>query len=701
MIVDSTNRAYSRPSSGTNIEVPRTSSANIFADIVLLVLLGILSYGLLISSLGYYWDDWRILLVGSKDSSTNILENYAYRPGTAWLFNALYRYVGTNYSLGHWLALAMRVACSLAFWRVVRLVWPSYPALAFASAALFLVYPGFTQQSISLTYENYHVSIFLCLLSLLATLERLRAHSLSFLYILLSTSLILQLGYLVVLDGLIAWEVMRWALIVVVAARCSGSKRIALKRSIGWMFPYVATITGFVLWRGFWVRATRDDANFLSILRTWRSMPFRETAIKISGKTMSNFLDSSIFAWPVQAWRGAYYDDKALLAGLFVGALGAALFYLRLSRWPARGMPTTWSKEFLFVGGVSLLAISIFHCVVNKNVRLDQDSDRFAYPASAASVFLVVGLSGFALGRRASVRFVTVLIGLSILSNFSHAYQYRAFWRLERSLSWQLAWRAPEIEPGSLVVFVMPRLGHWPEDLKISHDLNAPLNLHYTNSEAPLIGLPLGEKAIEFMKSVSDGRREEVLEHIRYITEATFDYMPPAQMQGPPGVLLMFLGISGATLRTVDPDHLEELPAELPSSVLLLAKYARVGVIRGSGPLGVPTAQLVGAEPPHTWAWYFQRAELARQLGDYKELSALLADVHAQRLAPADPSEWLVFLEAAIRAKQDESASRIIQEFRARYEYFLPRVKTWLNNFLMRSEGSEQAVAASLLKKVE
>ena len=54
--------------------------------------------------------------------------------------------------------------------------------------------------------------------------------------------------------------------------------------------------------------------------------PFREIAITISGKTISNFLDSSIFAWPVQAWSGAYYDDKVLLAGLCVAILGAAAF---------------------------------------------------------------------------------------------------------------------------------------------------------------------------------------------------------------------------------------------------------------------------------------------------------------------------------------------------------------------------------------
>jgi hypothetical protein len=357
----------------------------------------------------------------------NILDDYAYRPGTAWLFDALNRYVGTNYALAHCLALAVRFASSVAFWRMARLVWPSCPAVTFASATLFLVYPGFTQQSISLTYQNYHVCICLCMLSLLAMLEGLLTRSLLLKYLLILVALLSELGYLLVHDGLIAWEVMRWTLILILAARYSTSMRTALRISISRMLPFVATAVGFIFWRAFWVQVNRDDVNFSVLLRTWRSLSFREIAITISGKTLSNFLDSSIFAWPVQAWSGANYDAKVLLAGLCVATLGAGLAYLRLRRWSTGAGSKSWSREFIFVGGVSLLAIGMFDSVVQKNVRLDNQFNRFAYMASAASVFLVVGLCGFSLGKRATVHVITVLVGLSILSNFSHAYKYRAF----------------------------------------------------------------------------------------------------------------------------------------------------------------------------------------------------------------------------------------------------------------------------------
>ena len=466
------------------------------------------------------------------------------------------------------------------------------------------------------------------------------------------------------------------------------------------MFPFVLTAIAFVLWRSFFVRSSRVDVDFSAVLSSWRSLSFREIATRIPGGILSNILDCSIFAWPVPAWRGANYNDRVLLAGVCVAVFGAALSYLRLRRWSAGEGPKSWSREFILVGGLSLLIMSIFQCVVKRNVRLDDESDRFAYSASAAAVFLVVGLSGFSLGRRATVHFITLLIGLSILSDFSHAYIYKHSLEMERSLNWQLAWHAPDIEPGTLVVIARPRVGFWLDDFEICHDINAPLNLHYTNSETPLIGLPLTEEAIEFTKSVSNGRRDEILEHVRYNIKRNLSYLPPMQVQEPPGVLLMFLSHPGATLRTVDLDRLDELP-QMPPSVNSLTKSTRVGVIRGSGPLGVPTNQLMGKEPPHTWAWHFQRAELARQLGDYEELGRLLAEVYGKHLTPGDPSELLIFLEAAIRTKHEDGAAWIIREFRSRHKSFIPRLKTWLNKFLTRADGSERAFAASLSEKLD
>jgi hypothetical protein len=217
----------------------------------------------------------------------------------------------------------------------------------------------------------------------------------------------------------------------------------------------------------------------------------------------------------------------------------------------------------------------------------------------------------------------------------------------------------------------------------------------------------LNDGAIDLMESVSAGDRDEILGRVRSRMKYYYDNVPRMRVQEPPGVLLMFLRYPEDTLRVVDIDHIEELPdhiEELPliqRSVRPLAKYTCVDLIRGSGPVGVPTDRLVGNEPPHTWAWYFQRAELARQLGHYDELSRLGKDVYLKRLTPSDPSEWLIFLEAAIRGGDHDAESWIVLQLRSRHKAFIPKVRTWLAKFLTRAEGQEKAFATSIVEKVD
>jgi hypothetical protein len=385
-----------------------------------------------------------------------------------------------------------------------------------------------------------------------------------------------------------------------------------------------------------------------------------------------------------------------------MAAIGASLAYSRLRCWSADEGPGAWARGFILVGGLSLLAIGLFQCVTRKIGHLEGEDNRLVYSAGVAAVFLVLGLSGSLLGKRATATLVTLLVGLSTLSNFGHAYTFKRLWAAERSLNWQLAWRAPDIEPGTLVVVARPRQGSWLDDNEAAHDINGPLNLHYTESESPLIGLSLNGVAIDLMESLSEGRRDEAIDLLGAHMWGYYGNLPGMRVQEPPGVLLMSLAYPEGTLRVVDPDHVEELPdVDVGSPPMLrslrpLARYTRIGLIRGSGPVGTPTARLVGAEPPHTWAWHFQRAELARQLGQHDELIRLMKDVCLKEFTPSDPSEWLIFLEAAIRAGDREAASWIVLQVRTRHELFIPKLRTWLAKFSTRAEGRERAFAGSL-----
>jgi hypothetical protein len=57
---------------------------------------------------------------------------------------------------------------------------------------------------------------------------------------------------------------------------------------------------------------------------------------------------------------------------------------------------------------------------------------------------------------------------------------------------------------------------------------------------------------------------------------------------------------------------------------------------------------LFGKEPPHTWCYYYEKAELARQVGDWETVAALGDQARAQGFVPGDALEWLPFIEGYV-----------------------------------------------------
>ena len=71
-----------------------------------------------------------------------------------------------------------------------------------------------------------------------------------------------------------------------------------------------------------------------------------------------------------------------------------------------------------------------------------------------------------------------------------------------------------------------------------------------------------------------------------------------------------------------------------------------------------PMAQIFGAEPAHTWCYYYQKAGLARQQGDWQQVAALGSEAERLGLKPGLPAELLPFIEAHARLNAWERAAQ-------------------------------------------
>jgi hypothetical protein len=72
------------------------------------------------------------------------------------------------------------------------------------------------------------------------------------------------------------------------------------------------------------------------------------------------------------------------------------------------------------------------------------------------------------------------------------------------------------------------------------------------------------------------------------------------------------------------------------------------------------TAQLPFlSEPEHTWCYYFAKAELARQQGNWERVVQLIEEARSSGYEPEDPLEWLTYIEAQARTEDIEAAEKL------------------------------------------
>jgi hypothetical protein len=65
------------------------------------------------------------------------------------------------------------------------------------------------------------------------------------------------------------------------------------------------------------------------------------------------------------------------------------------------------------------------------------------------------------------------------------------------------------------------------------------------------------------------------------------------------------------------------------------------------------------SEPEHTWCYYFAKAELVRQQGDWDQVIHLIDEARSSGYEPEDPFEWLTYIEAQALTGNIEAAEKM------------------------------------------
>ncbi len=633
-----------------------------------LLLACILSYALLISRLGFYWDDWPINWIAARLGPAGLARYFSTnRPYWGMLYQATTSVLGSL--PWHWQVFAIfwRWMAGVALWAMLRLAWPRQSHVALWAALLFVVYPGFEQQFISLVYSHFFIILTAFLASLGCTLLALRLRSRRWRLPLTILALLLSFVNLITMEYFFLLELVRPALIWIVLSDTLPDRRRRLKQALNAWLPYLLLFVALVIWRAFFFRFQTQNYQ-PKILDQLKAQPFQTLA------NLLGVITGDLWLTTFAAWGKVFQlPDPAVLGGrttqvyaliVVVAAAVLALYLLAVkTRHPddasapsRRGSQCAWAWPCLLTGLLAMALAGWPFWLTQIPVGLSFPNDRFTLSFMLGSTLFITGLLGLLpLPHWSKAVTLGVLLGLAIGLQFQVANAYRRDWATQKALFWQLAWRMPQLEPGTTLLF-----NDLPVRYFSDNSLTAPLNWIFDTRPEDHTGTQMGYML--YFPSLRLGTGLPSLQPGQPINQ---DYLA-TEFSGSTSQMVALNYVPPACVRVLDPD-LDPLNSMLPTRMREAAAVSTTQPVHDAPAdrAAHPEAQIFGPEPAHSgWCYYFEKADLARQLGDWAKVASLGDQAFSQSDYPNDPSERLVFIEGYAHTGNWQRAHELTRETR-------------------------------------
>src|SRR5512134_3023542 len=148
-----------------------------FVAALLILMTTVITYGVSIPDLGYYHDDWFVLWSGQARGAESLMPLFSTdRPFMGVVYSVIYRFLGDSILGWHVYALLWRCIGGLAFFWILRLIWPNQKYITTLIAVLFIVYPGFLSQPNANTKQNHLYGFGTALLSIALMLQAIKTN---------------------------------------------------------------------------------------------------------------------------------------------------------------------------------------------------------------------------------------------------------------------------------------------------------------------------------------------------------------------------------------------------------------------------------------------------------------------------------------------------------------------------------------------
>ena len=584
---------------------------------LLILFASILSYAIYIPWLGIYGDDWQYFyvfhLLGPGEYGHFVMAD---RPFSAWVYWLYTPIIGEHFIGYQILLLVLRVASAFAFWWVARLAWKNKPWQVSWLAVLFVVYPTFKQQPVPLEYVLHFTGLILFFISLglmIRSLENRKYYPwMTFLALICSASMF-SVEYFVGLE--FARPLIIWFMLA------RQNKKPKWMEVLKYWLPYALLLVCFYYWRIIIYSFQKYKPVLLSDLAARPA----KTMVELGWRIFQDFT-SMLF----RVWGQAFHVPDSfpiifLQAAIIIGGL-ILVFYIfkvfgRSVKIDAMWAQDGWGIQALSAGLILMLLAGIPFWTTDIPLWLDFPWDRTTLAFIPGACLAVLGLVDLLFQPKVRNLLLAGLMGLSFAIHYQNNLSFMQEWQQARDFLWELTWRAPMIKPGTMLITDGFPFNYYGDN-SFSPALNWTYAPDWHQAQIPyrLFDLNIRQDSPIF----SNISRHSVVEH----TYRSFEF------KGSTDQLITISLSKDACLRVYGAD---DSPAPGTSNRIKDILYlSDIKLIDPSPVKAATPPSVIGEEPQHGWCYYFEKAELARQVGDWEKVVSFGNEAEQKHLCVID-----------------------------------------------------------------
>lgn len=596
---------------------------------VLFLLLTILGYGLLLPFTGFYWDDWPFAWIAKFLGPAEFVPAFeGVRPFLGPIFLVTTSLIPPVPPWWQIVALLIRFVSGLAAWFALSRIWPHHKRQALVASVLFLLFPGYSQHWVAFTHINQEwIPLILYLFSFGFTARALRDSGSYRTNTMVA--IVLMVAGVFPTEYFIGLEPLRFLFIwVIVSEDVAGFRSRLLATLRHWWF-YLVIWLGNALWLAYFYTLGTYGSYEVEVVREPLSLMPMLSAI---GEAVWK---AGMYVWgQVILLTADSIAAPSSLVSLLLTAAGFVLLIFYLTRLDLPSTPyTAFAIPAILIGIAGMVLGRVPSLAAGLPLTLQSSFDRLMISMMLGGSLFVTGVVDL-LFRDARLRNIafSLLIALAIGQQFFNANIFRRDWTKQQEFYWQLAWRIPAMQPDTALL-----TDQLPIDYETDLSFSAPINWIYAPDYQ---GGDLPYALIYVEKRLGRG----ALPSLERDVEITLDFRTVAFHGSTSQAITIFMPPNGC-LRVLDPARGDALTYGRQSRYLVdaiaLSDPSRILLDAGETPR-LPFLR----EPEHTWCYYYARAELGLQQGEWDQINTLISEAISRGYGPEDPFEWLPYIEA-------------------------------------------------------